>query len=141
MADKSFKDYVIIMLLAGLFVVALTTFGSMVATSYETELSIDDEQLDLTTLESELDNAGDNAESWEETFRSDNPFVATGALIMFGFWGVIKLMWNAVGVIFNVLLGGLSEVIGLDLMVTGTLLSILIIGLIFAAWRAIKSGN
>lgn len=141
MAEKSFKEYVIGILLTAVFIISLYNFAIGIGNNYDTDLSIDDKQIDLTSLESNVNDTTNDAQSWSETFRSDNPFVATGALIMFGIWGVIKLMWVSATVLFNILLGGMSTVLGVPPMITGTILTILLIGLIFAAWKAIKSGE
>lgn len=141
MTEESFKGTIVATLLIALFLIAIYNFSSGIINSYDSNLIIDNKQLDLLSLETTMNQTSEDAQSWENTFKSDNPFVATGALIMFGIWGAIKLMWTSVGTIFNIFLGGVHNVLGIPPLVTGIILAVFIIGLIFLAWRAIKSGN
>lgn len=141
MASNSFRDYIVATLLVALFIVSFYSFASGIATRYGADLTLSDDYIDLTSMEAQINETSEDAQDWETTFRSDNPFVATGALIMYGIWGVMKLMWSGVAGTFNIFLQGIYNVLGVPPMVTGVILAIFIIGLIFTAWKTIKSGE
>jgi|TARA_Y100000310_G_scaffold59002_1_gene54318 hypothetical protein len=139
---RGFQDYIVYLLLAGLFIVAIYSFASGVAVNYDQDSNlVDDEQINLTQLESELNATRTSAEGWQDKFTSDNFFVALGSIVLFSLWGIFQLMWSVVSTLTTIYIGGLNNVLGVPPLVTGTVTSILIIGLIFAVWKSIKTGE
>lgn len=137
---KSFKEYVFYFLLIGLAITSIYAWATNIGTRYDADLSVNDKQIDLTKIQKTVNDTAESARNQEKAFRSDNPFVSTGALIMFGFWGAINSFWSIITSMFSLFLGG-ADFLGISPIVTGTLLSILLVALIFAAWRAIKAGE
>jgi len=140
-AQISFQEYIVIFLLAGLFLVAIYTFATKIGDNYDTEISVDDSQIDLAQLQTQINETSTDARVWESRFTSDNIFVATGSIVLFSIWGIMKLIWSSINSLATIYLQGANNVLGIDPMVTGVVTAILIIGLIFAGWRAIKTGE
>lgn len=139
---RGFQDYIVFFLLSGLFIVALYSFGSGIAMNYGQDSNIiDDEQINFTQLEIELNQTRSRAETWQNKFTSDNFFVAFGSIILFSLWGIFQLIWSVINTIMTIYLGGLHNVLGIPPLVTGSITAILIIGLIFAIWKSIKTGE
>jgi uncharacterized protein YqhQ len=139
---KGFQDYIIGFLLAGLFIVALYSFATGVATNYGMDSNlVDDEQINLTQLESEINQTSSRAEGWQDKFTSDNFFVSLGSIILFSLWGIFKLIWSVINTLSSIYLGGLNNVLGIPPLVTGIISAIIILGLIFAVWKSIKTGE
>lgn len=137
----SFREYITIFLLVGLFLVAIYTFGTNIASNYDKDFSIDDSKIDLTQLQNQINETSTEAKVWESRFTSDNIFVATGSIVLFSIWGIMKLVWSSINSLVTIYLQGANNVLGIDPMVTGVVTALLIIGLIFAGWRAIKTGE
>ncbi len=139
---KGFQDYIIYLLLAGLFIVAIYSFASGIATNYnQNSTLVEDEQINLTRLETELNDTTTSAQTWQDKFTSDNFFVSLGSIVLFSLWAIFQLMWSVISNLTTIYLGGLNNVLGIPPLVTGIVSAILIIGLIFAVWKAIKTGE
>lgn len=137
----SFQQYIIIFLVAGLFLVALYTFATQTAERYGEDFTVDNSKIDLVSLQSQINQTSEDAKTWESRFTSDNIFVATGSIVLFSIWGIMKLVWSSINALITIYFEGAHNVLGIDPMVTGVLTAILIIGLIFAGWRTIKVGE
>lgn len=134
------KELIYGFLLVGLFLVCIFSFiFSFTADNLDIELDTD--EIDLTGLESKLNSSKSQAEEYMESFQSENPLISFGALILFSIVGIGKLIINSVSAIFNILIGGTSAVLGIPPMVTGVLTAIILMSLIFAAWKLIKTGK
>ena len=140
-AQTSFQGYLIAFLVAGLFLISLYTFATQTAIRYDKNFSVDDSQIDLTNLRAQINDTSAQAKVWESRFTSDNIFVATGSIVLFSIWGIMKLIWTSANSLITIYLQGMNNVIGFDPMVTGVISAIIIIGLIFAGWRALKTGE
>lgn len=138
---QDFKSYIVVVLLAGLFLVALYTFATQTATNYDQNFTVDDSKIDLTQLREQINETSADAQNWERSFTSDNLFVSLGSIVLFSVWGIFKLMWSSINSLTTIYFEGMHNVLGIDPMVTGTISAILIIGMIFAVWRAIKTGE
>lgn len=139
---RGFQDYIVFCLLAGLFIVSLYYFASGITDNYGQDSNlVDDEQINLTHLESTLNQTRSDAETWQDRFTSDNFFVSLGAIVLFSLWGIIKLIWTVTTTLFSLYLEGFNNVLGIPPMVTGVISAIFIIGLIFAVWKAIQTGE
>ena len=137
----SFANYIVFFLLAGLFVVGLYTWANNVGQNYDRDISIPEDKLDLAQLQTDINQTSTDAKKWEQSFTSDNLFVALGSIVLFSIWGIFKLIWSSINTLGSVYFDGMNNVLGLDPMVTGVISAILIIGLIFAVYKAIKTGE
>lgn len=137
-----FKSFIIVFLVAGLFLVAIYSFATGVMTNYDKDTSlIEPDTIDLTQLEEQIGETGSQAQAWEKSFTSDNLFVSLGSIVLFSIWGIFKLMWSSVNALSSIYFEGAYNVLGLDPLITGTLTALLIISMIFAVWRVIKTGE
>lgn len=142
MGSVGFKSFIIIFLIAGLFLVALYSFATGIMANYNKDTAlIDSDVIDLTELEQQVNDTGRQAQAWERSFTSDNLFVSLGSIVLFSIWGIFKLMWSSVNALTSIYFEGAHNVLGLDPLVTGTLTALLIISMIFAVWRVIKTGE
>ena len=142
MGAMSFKNYIIVFLLAGLFIVSMYQFGTGIKANYDQDTRVlSDDLIDLTNLQTQINQTSQEAKAWEKSFTSDNLFVALGSIVLFSLLGIIKLMWSSTNTLVTIYLTGLHNVFGINPMVTGLLTAFLIIGLIFAAWRTLKIGE
>lgn len=138
----NFEDYPKNFLLAGLFIIAMITFAVMLGNNYgQSEALMKSDQIDFSRLENQINQTSADAQKWGEAFKSDNLFVATGTLVLFSIWGIGKLIWGSVTSFTTIFLDGASSVLGVSPIVTGVVMAILIISLIFALWKVIKAGE
>jgi hypothetical protein len=138
----NFKEYPIAFLLVGLFIVAMIGFGGKLAQNYgHNETLIKDENFDFGKIESRVLETSKQAEGWGETFRSDNPLLALGGLVLFSIWGIGQLIWGSVTGTFSIMTDGATAVFGIPPIVTGVLTAILIISLIFALYKLLRAGE
>ena len=136
-----FANYIVFFLLAGLFVVGLYTWANNVGQNYDRDISISEDKLDLAQLQQDINQTSADAKKWEQSFTSDNLFVALGSIVLFSIWGIFKLIWSSINTLGTIYFDGMNNVLGIDPMVTGVISAILIIGLIFAVYKAIKTGE
>ncbi len=142
MADTSFKDYIVNVLLAGLFLISIVGFGVGLAHNYGEPESLmkSNTGMDFTRLEKQVNQTSADANAWSSAFKSDNLFVVAGGIILYSIWGIGKLIFNSVIALFTIILDGSTAVLGFPPIVTGVIMAILIVGLIFGLWRVIKLG-
>lgn len=139
---EGFKGYLVVFMLSSLFLVSLYSFGIGIKNNYGSDKDLlDSQQLDVEAYNIQLNQTATDATKWQEAFTSDNMFVALGSIVLFSIWGIFKLMWTAINGFITLIVGGATSVLGIDPIVTGTFVAILIIGMIFAVWRVIKSGE
>ena len=135
------KEFASGFLLLGLFVICLFTFVFGLADNNTEIQNLDTSGIDLDYLETHLNSSKEDAEGYIKNFGSENPVVSLGSLILFSVVGVGKLVINSILITFNIVLGGISNVLGIPPIVTGIISAILMIGLIFAAWKLYHTGK
>jgi len=144
MVDTKFSDFPVNVLLAALFLIAIVGFGIGVANNYGGDSSlVDSEYLNVSDLEVSLQETNENAEEWQSAFREEdinNKFILAGTLLLGSIWSIGGLIWDAIRTIFNIFIGGMLA-IGVPPVVTGTIITVLVIGLMFSLWRVIKVGE
>ena len=139
---EGFRAYPKNLLIAGLFLVAIISFATIIAQEQGyTEDLVKSDKINFTGLEQQVTQTSEDANRWGDSFQSDNPLLDFGALILFSIWGIGKLMWGSTMIILNLYLNGLSNVIGISPVVVGSITAIVIISLIFYFWRVIKAGE
>ena len=137
-----FKSFPIIFLLVGLFIVALVGFGGKLASNYgHEETLLKDDNFDFGRIETHVTQTSTQAEGWGDTFRSDNPLLAFGGLVLFAIWGIGQLIWGSVMGMFIILTDGATAVLGIPPIVTGVLTAILVISLLFALYKLLRVGE
>jgi len=138
---QPFENYIGIFLLASLFLLSIYGFATSIGERYDKNLTIDDKQIDLTRLEEKIDQTTEDAEKWQEAVRDDKPDIYLAVLVLLSIWGVIKLMWFSVIGLLSIIVEGAYNVLGIPPLALGVVITLLIIGLIFAAYRKWKTGQ
>lgn len=136
-----FKDFPVNFLLAGLFIIAMISFGVVLAHNYQKdETLMKSDKIDFSKLEAQVNSTSEDANAWAETFKSDNLFVVAGGIVLYSIWGITKLVWTSVLAMLTIFTDGASGILGIPPIATGVLTAIVIISLIFASWKLIKQG-
>lgn len=133
-----FKDWPVALLLAGLFMVSIIGFISGMGNEYGKDISTP--YIDTSRVEAQINKTSTDANSWGEAFKSDNLFVSAGAIVLFSVWGVMKLVWDAIITFITIYLDIFASLFGIPPIVTGVITAIVIISLVFLAWKTIKQG-
>jgi len=135
---QSFEDWPKGLLLSGLFLICIIGFITAMGDHYGEDLSTP--YIDTTRVEEQVQETSDDASAWGEAFKSDNLFVSTGTIVLLSIWGVAKLVWDSIITFITIYLDILTALFGIPPIVTGVLTALVIISLIFLAWRTIKQG-
>lgn len=138
----NFEDFPKNMLLLGLFMISIITFGTSMAVNYHKDPSIiTGGYIDTSRIEQQLNKTNADAEKWAEAFKSDNLFVSAGAIVLYSIWGIAKTIWTAVTTFLTLYLDLAQAVLGFPPIVTSTITALVLISLIFAGWKLVKSGE
>jgi len=125
-------------LLTGLFLVCIIGFMSGMGDNYGEV--IESSYVDTSRIVDQINETSSNANAWGESFKSDNLFVSTGTIVLVSIWGVTKLIWDTLITFLVIYLDIFTTLFGIPPMVTGVITALMIIYLIFLAWRTIKQG-
>lgn len=137
-----FQDFPINFLLAGLFLIAMISFGVGIAHNYGYDDALmKSDKIDFSGLENQVSATSEDAQSWATTFKSDNLFVSAGGIVLFSIWGIGKLIFGSIISFATIFFDGLQGVFGFSPIVMGVIMGVLIISIIFALWRLIKIGS
>jgi len=140
MHKMEFKDYMIGFLLTLVCFISVTTFLTGTAENYGFDESyMKDERIDFSGMALSVDQLEKDAQSWEQSFRKDNIAFVFGAIVLESLWTVIKLVFAVPITMFGLIATGTIGVLGVPTLIVGALLDILIVGLIFAGWKALKN--
>ena len=142
-AEVDFKAYILSFLGGAMFLLCMYLFAINVGDNpaYNIDFTIDDSQIDISSLQSELDASNDTSKEYLGSFTNASVIETDDDLSLRGTWGVMKDSWDNVFVIFKIFLGGSSSILGIYDWVLGTLILMLTILLLFAAWKTIKTGK
>ena len=88
----------------------------------------------------QLNSTSYEAENWGKAFTSDNLLVVAGGIVLFSVWGIVKLVWLTALSLWTIMINMLGNIIGLPILVIGVLLTIIILQMLFKAWRIMKLG-
>jgi hypothetical protein len=136
------KGYIISSLLVSLFIIAILQFGILTGNNYgKGDDFIDEEKVGFSDLQDQIEETNTQAENWESLFREDNPFLSDAGLILESIWGVVKLVWSAGTDLLNVIFQGAEKILHLPPMVTGVIITLFIVALVFGSWKVVKTGE
>jgi predicted transcriptional regulator len=138
--EAPFHSYIIIFIVASLFLVSLISFSDGIATQYNSSVVLDQDLVDTSGFNTELNTANASAANWANSVKEDTPDVISGFLIVKSIWGVIKLSWSSVTSFVNLFNEMAYNVLGIPAVAIGVATAIIMILLIFAAWKAMKQG-
>ena len=137
-----FKEILPNILLSAVFVIAIFTFATGMFSANDKDISqLSDGSIDYTELQEQTENMNANAGNWTETFQSDSIFIETGSLVLKSIWGILKLMWTAMSLLFNILITGSANVLGIPSLVVGTIITILVASIILTIWKVLRQGE
>lgn len=139
--DDGLKSYVVTFLIVGLFIVSMFTFVFNFTAANKPIAGFNSEGVNLTGLQNTLQNTQEKAESWQESFSKDNPILALGELVVGSIWGVLKLIGDSIIIIFNIVFGAASQVLGIPPLALAVVSAILIMSIVLAIWKIIKTGQ
>lgn len=140
-----FKGLLIGFIIFGLFCFLVLTTIANISTEYNADTSnVLNGSLNIQKYEEYLENAKSTAEERKDEFRKQNPFSAVVEIVTSGIWFVSLGFLTVIFVPFDILGGVIYLIVGnnaLANIITGTLLSTLIISVIFGIWRVLRQGD
>jgi len=137
-----FKDYLIGFLLVGLFAVSMFYFAIGTANEYGHDSNyVSSDQIDLSGLEANLEQTGNQSTKMQESFLNDEPNIILGAILFSSLWGNVKNIWESINHIAEIILQGIANILHIPAVVLGVIIAILAIALVFSAWRVFKMGE
>jgi len=139
-AEFEFKDYIITFIISALFIVSFYSFMTGLGEKNDKDLSIDNNKIDIISLEGNLSDINKNSETWQQAVIDDTVDKSLAIVILVSIAGVGKLMWQSIIFIARIYAEISYNVLHIDPIVSGTILTIIIISIIFAFWRLIKNG-
>jgi len=134
------NDYVTKALLIGVFIICLISFAVGLGANYsKTSTDMVGTTINLNPIETSINQTNTMATSWKAAFESDSPLISLGILAIRSFVNTGKAMINVVLTLINLYLFTISNILGIPAIVTGTITTIFIMGLIAAAYAWVKS--
>lgn len=97
-------------------------------------------QLNYTGLNDTLESAQNTAETWKQLFTEQTDLFSFGGVVITGIFELAKTMWNFAIAPFVIILDMAQGVLDIPPTITGILIFMIIVTLIFALWRLIKVG-
>jgi len=142
----NFGEFVIGIVLSGLFLFALIGFGTQMAIDNPTNISIRDNNIidtAYTNINSSLGKVKLATDDNKQGFFSNLPLANTFGIVLDSIVGIGSLMVNGfMQSIFQVTANFFSEILGLnDSVVFGILMAFFSITAILLAWRVYRAGN
>jgi len=142
----NFGEFVIGIVLAGLFLFALIGFGTQMAIDNPTNISIRDNNI-IDAAYSDVDNALDkvkiDTDKNKESFFTNLPLADTFGIVLDSVVGIGSLLVNGfMQSIFQVIANFFSQILGLnDTVVFGVLMAFFSLTGILLAWRVYRAGT
>jgi hypothetical protein len=142
MAGLDFQEKLGAFILVGIVIISLVFFGSgMLASNGGTNNLVDETAINLSGFIDSVNQTSSTAENWNKAFTSDNNFLDVGAIVLKSFWeslkGMTSMMFGFIGLIAQIS----HNVLGIPSLVIGGIIAILIIGILFGAWKVMKTGE
>jgi len=142
----NFGEFVIGIVLSGLFLFALLGFGTQMAIDNPTNISIRDNNIidtAYTDIETELSAVKVSTDDNKEGFFSNLPLANTFGIVLDSVVGIGSLLVNGfMQSIFQVMANFFSKILGLnDSVVFGLLMAFFSITAILLAWRVSRAGT
>lgn len=139
----SFQDLMVSTLLFALIAVALISFGAQMAIDNEANSTIlQDPNINATliNLTTSLESSQGIAENQSKS-QDENLPVALFDFLFESIIGSVRIFKAQITVIYNLTLGLLISKVGLPIVVLATFSAIILIVIIFRAWRNFKTGT
>ena len=142
----NFGEFVIGLLLSGLFLFALIGFGVQMAIDNPTNISITDNDIidtAYTDIDAALDKVKVDTDENKEGFFSNLPLANTFGIVLDSVVGIGSLLVNGfMQSVFQVIANFFSKILGLnDTVVFGLLMAFFSITAVLLAWRVYRAGT
>ena len=142
----NFGEFVIGIVLAGLFLFALIGFGTQMAIDNPTNISIRDNSIidaAYTDIDDALDKVKIDTDKNKESFFSNLPLADTFGIVLDSIVGIGSLLVNGfMQSIFQVIANFFSQILGLNnTVVFGVLMAFFSLTAILLAWRVYRAGT
>jgi len=144
MAEIGFKGLIVGFLLVGLFFFAMVNFAYQFAIdngANQTIMGNADINKSFGKMELQLNESSDTAQGQRQSLESETPIFSAGFFILGSILGAGKVFTSSLIVIFDILTGPISLYLGISSTVIGVITAILLISIIFLAWRLYKLGE
>lgn len=144
MADQSgsFQGLLYAFVFFILFSVLILTIVNEQGTAYDKDLSqVTGGSLSINRFNDSLTNISTSVEQYRERFTNQNIFVTLIDVVFTGIWDVGKSMVIIIIAPFTLLAGILTNILGIPIWVTTTIMALIGLSIIFALWRLIKIGD
>ena len=142
--SEGFKGLIISFILVGLFAFAMINFGVQLSLENDSNQSILENSAinrSYHRLESNLTELRDEAQTQKEGFEGEDPKLEGGSLLFKSIVGAGKTFSSTITSVWIIISDVAYNVFGINEIILGVLASILLVTIIFLAWRAYKAGS
>ena len=142
MADDSFKGIVTSLVIISLF--ALLVFGFVI--SMGTKYGLDSDVANITdrfnveSINSTVQSIDENAQNWKQAFEGQSVWTSIGILVAEGVFSLAKTITSFILLPFQIITSLLAE-LGIPTIVISIIYALLLISIIFAIYRWMKTAN
>lgn len=140
---ESFRGLIIAFIIAALFVVVMIGFSVNFQVDNNTNVSVIDNALVNETyvnLQGSLNDLQDDANAQQNATERDPVLIGLDSLILTSIWGTIKIFASFPRIAGSYLLNFIY-ILGVPVVVLGTIMAIIIITLIFWGYKTIRTGQ
>lgn len=140
----SFRDILLLFSVISLFVFSTISFVVVFQEENNASSTLLENELINRTFISLSDAISDQEETTNTSkgaFESENPAPGFGSLIIFAIVGVTKTFTGSIITVYNILIVLPLALLGVPTQVANILGSIIMMSLIFAAWRVYRVGS
>ena len=140
----SFRELFMVFTVVSLFVFSTISFVVVLQEENNSSTSILDNELINRTFIDLSDTISSQEESTNTSkgaFESENPQPGFGSLIIFAIVGVTKTFTGSVITIYNILIVLPLQLLGVPTQVANVLGTLIMMSLLFAAWRVYRVGS
>jgi len=142
MAENTFRDTAIGMVLICLFAYLLIVFALNGGTEYNLDTSdLEGNQLDVAGLNTTLDTIQGESEEWKNSSTQQTNIDLAGGVKIKGMYDTAKSIWEVLTTPFSLISQIMTNVFHIPRIVLTITSFIFTIVLVFALWKLIKQGQ
>ncbi len=139
-----FRESIISIVLVGLFIFAFISFGGQIAldnNANNTVLSNPAVNQSFIDIQSQLQEVQIDTEDQKKAWFEDVPIVGDINLIWKSLTGIIRVFFDVIVNMYNLIISLISETIGISSVVLNTIAALLSISMLLLLWRLVRSGS
>ncbi len=139
-----FRESVISIVLVGLFIFAFISFGGQIALdngANNTILTNPAVNKSFIDIQSQLEEVQIDTENQKQAWFEDVPIVGDINLIWKSLTGIIRVFFDVIVNMYNLIISLISETIGISPVVLNTIAALLSISMLLLLWRLVRSGS